>query len=155
MNLAELVNLCSAVAPALQSRVPVLYRVTALPLEAGDKLPVVAEFDADGSLVVTVDTAEVYLVPDGPLAGMAAVLTTASAWEAIVKAFARYGDHAPDCPGLCATHPCTCGYVDAREVVRQGQRAHEALERIAHLDETEGAGVVGAAMDIARRALVP
>ena len=116
MNLAELVNLCSAVAPALQSRVPVLYRVTALPLEAGDKLPVVAQFDADGSLVVEVDTAEVYLTPEPHI-----VLDGfARQRAAVVEAFEQYADHEPDCPGLCASRPCTCGYSEARELVRRG-----------------------------------
>lgn len=62
MNLSELATLCSAVAPALQSRVPVLFLVSALPLEAGDKLPLRGEFDADGSFVLEVDTSDVYVV---------------------------------------------------------------------------------------------
>lgn len=42
---------------------------------------------------------------------------------------------------------------DAQEYLAQIDRALDALERIAHLDETEGAGDVGAAMEIARAAL--
>ena len=56
-------------APALRSRVPVLFRVPALPLEAGDKLPVVACYDADGSLVIHVDTRGTYLHRGGERGG--------------------------------------------------------------------------------------
>jgi hypothetical protein len=49
-----------------RSRTPVLFFVPALPLEAGDKLPVLAEYDADGSLIITVDTSEVFLVARTP-----------------------------------------------------------------------------------------
>lgn len=125
MTVTELVNLCSAVTPALQSRVPVLFHVPALPLEAGDKLPTVAEFDADGSLVVEVDTAEVYLIPgsNGGLVGSIVAASPASVSGAVVvEAFERYADHEPNCPGLCASHPCTCGYSEAREIVRRQAR---------------------------------
>ena len=59
MTLADLESLLTAVAPALRSRVPVLFSVpdvAALPLEAGDKLPITADFDADGSFVIAIDT---------------------------------------------------------------------------------------------------
>lgn len=62
MNAAELQAEIERVAPRLRSRIPVLFRVPALPLEAGDKLPLIAEYDADGSLVLTVDTRTVELV---------------------------------------------------------------------------------------------
>lgn len=62
MNAKQLEDLISQSAPALRSRVPVLFHVPALPLGAGDKLPVVASFDADGSLLIEVDSGSVFLV---------------------------------------------------------------------------------------------
>jgi hypothetical protein len=57
MTLADLEQWISQVAPALRSRVPVLFAVPAAVHlgQEGDKLPVLAEYDADGTFIVYVD----------------------------------------------------------------------------------------------------
>ena len=62
MTAADLAQLIGAVASSLQNRVPVLFLVPAVPLEAGDKLPIVADYDGDGSLTIAIDTSGVFLV---------------------------------------------------------------------------------------------